>query len=387
MARSRNDLLEEARAQVPEVSAGEARERLGDGATLVIDVRDDDEWREGHLEGAHHLTRGMLEFGIGDLCADVERPVLLYCAAGSRSLLAGLSLRTLGYSRVESLTGGIRAWKEAGYPVVAEKALSAGQRQRYSRHFPLPGVGPEGQAKLLDSRVLIVGAGGLGCPSALYLAAAGVGHLGIVDGDRVDLTNLQRQVLFADADVGRPKVEVAQERLKALNPEVEVTIHDSHLSLENAWDIVRDYDVLLQCTDSFSARYLLNDVAHFARKPVVDASIHQFQGQATILDTASGGPCYRCLFPEMPQPGAACGCNEAGVFGVLPGVLGTLQATETLKLLLGLGTTLVGRLLLVDLLAVRVRDLAVGRDPKCPLCGDAPTIANPWAGRVSLAAA
>lgn len=305
MPKTRSQLLEEARSVVPEITPQEARDRLSRGGATMVDVRDDDEWRQGHVPGAAHVTRGMLEFGIEDVVPSPDSEVILYCAAGSRSLLAGQTLRSLGYGKVFSMTGGIRAWREAGLPVERERELTPEQLERYSRHIVLPRVGKAGQARLLDARVLIVGAGGLGCPTALYLAAAGVGTLGLVDGDTVDASNLQRQILHGTADVGRPKVESAIDALSRLNPDVRLVGHGVRLDQDNAWEIVSAYDVLVQCTDNFGARYLLNDVAHFARKPVVDASIFQFQGQATVLDTASGGPCYRCVFPEPPDPAAA----------------------------------------------------------------------------------
>lgn len=300
MRKTHKDLLAEARSAVPEVTPEQVRDRLDAGGVTLIDVRDDDEWRQGHVHGARHVSRGMLEFQIGDVAPDPASELILYCAAGSRSLLAARSLQVLGYERVSSMAGGVRAWQAAGFALQKDVELSADQMERYSRHLVLPQVGREGQIKLLESSILVVGVGGLGSPAALYLAAAGVGRLGLVDGDDVELSNLQRQVLHGTRDIGRPKVESAAETLADINPDTTVQLHGTRLSRENVWDLVSDHDVVLQCSDNFETRYLVNDAAYFAGKPVVDASIFRFEGQATVLHPAAGGPCYRCIFPEQP---------------------------------------------------------------------------------------
>ncbi len=316
------------------------------------------------------MSKSHLEQDIEAAVPDRSTPVILYCAAGVRSLFAAQALGALGYQDVVSLAGGFDAWKGRGLEWVAPSGLSEQQRQRYSRHLLIPEVGAAGQSKLLASRVLLVGAGGLGSPAALYLAAAGVGTLGIIDFDVVELSNLQRQVLHTTDRVGTPKVESARRSITALNPDVRVEAHEEMLVADNVARVIDDYDVILDGTDTFETRYLLNDAAVAARIPVVHASVFRFEGQLTtfVPDT---GPCYRCLYPSPPPPELAPGCSVAGVLGVVPGIMGLLQANEVLKLLLGIGETLAGRLVLFDALAMEFTELRLRRDPACPVCSDA----------------
>ncbi len=363
------EILAKARAAVREVSADDVHARLSAGERLrVIDVRERDEYEQGYVPGAEWVPRGFLELRIEDLCPERDAEIVLYCAGGVRSLLAARNLAELGYTRVASMSGGFRAWKNAGHPFERPRNLTGEQRKRYARHIMLPEVGEKGQAKLLDAKVLCLGAGGLGSPAALYLAAAGVGTLGIVDDDLVDESNLQRQVLHNVERLGMPKVESAARTLKALNPDVEVIEHRTRLSSENVLEILEGYDLVVDGADNFPTRYLLNDAALKLRKPVIHASIFRFEGQVTTF-LPDEGPCYRCLYPEPPPPGMAPSCQEAGVLGVLPGMIGTVQANEALKLILGIGTSLSGRLLVLDALATKIRELKLRKDPNCPVCG------------------
>jgi adenylyltransferase/sulfurtransferase len=299
--------------------------------------------------------------------------VLLYCRTDNRSSRSADALQGLGYENVAVIERGIVGWTEAELPVIAPQGLSREQRMRYSRHTLLPEVGVEGQVKLLNAKVLLLGAGGLGAPSALYLAAAGIGTLGIVDFDAVDASNLQRQILHGTPDVGRSKLQSARNRLTALNPEVRIETYETSLTSANALELFREYDIIVDGTDNFATRYLVNDACVLLRKPNAYGSIFRFEGQASVFAT-EGGPCYRCLYPEPPPPGLVPSCAEGGVLGVLPGVIGTIQATEAIKLILGAGSTLVGRLLLYDAWLMRFRELKLRRDPECPVCGDRPTI-------------
>jgi sulfur-carrier protein adenylyltransferase/sulfurtransferase len=304
---------------------------------------------------------------------DKSQPVVVYCAGGTRSALAARTLADLGYGDVVSLSGGFNRWKESGHSVVVPRSLQGEQKERYSRHVKVPEVGEAGQLKLLDSKVLIVGAGGLGSPAAFYLAAAGVGTIGLVDFDRVDRSNLQRQILHTEQSVGQPKTESAEARLRALNPDVKVVRHDVRLEAGNAREVLGPYDVILDGCDNFSTKYLVNDAAVLLGKPNVYGSIYRFEGQMSSF-VPGRGPCYRCLYPEPTPSELAPSCDEAGVLGVLPGVVGLVQATEVVKLLLGIGEPLVGRLLTYDALAMKFREFKVRRDPRCALCGEAPTI-------------
>jgi adenylyltransferase/sulfurtransferase len=374
MAKSYKELMEDARREVPELSPTEVKERLDRGDDLLLlDVREKDEYREGHLDAATSLPRGFLEIRVEDAIPDRSTPIVAYCAGGTRSLIAAKTLRDMGYENVTSMSGGFTGWKNAGLPWSKDRQFTPEQITRYSRHFLLPEVGEQGQAKLLDAKVLCIGAGGLGSPTAFYLAAAGVGTIGIVDHDVVDLSNLQRQILHTNDRIGMPKVESAQKTLNALNPDVRVVGIAERLSSENAMRIFRDYDVIVNGCDNFPTRYLTNDACVFLDKPLVDGSIFQFEGQATVF-LPHRGPCYRCLFPEPPPPGAAPSCAEAGVLGVLPGLVGCVQALETIKLILGIGRPLIGRMVHFDTLSMEVRVLKLRRDPNCVVCGERPTV-------------
>jgi molybdopterin/thiamine biosynthesis adenylyltransferase/rhodanese-related sulfurtransferase len=372
---SYRELLQQVKSAIDEVDGPRAHELLfSEGRPLVVDVRELDEWSEGRLPGAVHIPRGNLESRIEQAAPDRAQPILLYCAVGNRSAFAAKSLEELGYEDVVSLAGGYTEWKRSGFPTELPRSLDGAQRQRYSRHVLIPEVGEEGQLKLLDSRVLLVGAGGLGSPSALYLAAAGVGRIGIVDDDRVDASNLQRQVLHSTARLGDWKAESAKRTLQELNPDVEVVPYLERLTSENVDRILDDgWDVIVDGADNFPTRYLVNDAAVWHGIPLVHGSIYRFEGQATVFKPHEG-PCYRCLFPQPPPPELAPSCAEGGVLGVLPGIVGSLQANEALKLCLGIGEPLVGRLLLFDALATDFSEVTLRRDPACPVCGDSPTI-------------
>ncbi len=374
MAKTSKNILDEARAQIKAVDIDEARRMLEKPGTVLVDVRESDEWRQGHIPQAVGIPRGFLELRIEEKIPDHKAPVILQCASGTRSLLAARALRELGYENVYNLTGGFNAWKDRGLPWVAERVFTAEELTRYSRHFVIPEVGERGQAKLLDAKVLLLGCGALGSPSALYLAAAGVGTLGLVDFDVVDLSNLQRQIIHPTDRVGTLKTESAQKSIQALNPGVKVNRHEVRLSSDNVMEIIKDYDVVVNCGDNFPTRYLINDACVFAHKPLVDGAIFRFEGNATVFYPAKGGPCYRCLYPEPAPPDMAPSCAEAGVLGALPGVIGSLEALEAIKLILGAGEPLIGRMVYFDTLSKDyVRVLKIKRDPECPVCGDHPT--------------
>jgi molybdopterin/thiamine biosynthesis adenylyltransferase len=303
MAKTQQDFLKEARQEIPELSVEEVEERRRRGDDFILlDVREKDEVRTGYIDGAVSVPRGFLEFQITNKVPETDKDVVVYCAGGVRSLLAARVLREMGYERVYSMAGGITRWKEAGYPVVRDRQMSAEQLERYSRHFLLSQIGEKGQSKMLDAKVLLIGAGGLGSPSALYLAAAGIGTLGVVDADVVDLSNLQRQILHTTDRIGMPKTESAKLTLNALNPDVQVQVYDTRLTTDNVMDIFRDYDIIVDGCDNFPTRYLVNDAAVLLGKPVVHGSIFQFEGQASVFKPHEG-PCYRCLFPTPPPPG------------------------------------------------------------------------------------
>jgi molybdopterin/thiamine biosynthesis adenylyltransferase/rhodanese-related sulfurtransferase len=368
------ELLQQVRSEISELDASSARERIESGEPVVVDVREQDEWDEGHIPGAVHVPRGHLESRIERLAPDPARPVVVYCSAGNRSAFAAKTLAELGYEDVVSLAGGFTDWKRNGYPVQLQAGLDAPRRARYSRHLLIPEVGEEGQLKLLDSKVLLIGAGGLGSPASLYLAAAGVGRIGIVDADVVDESNLQRQIVHSTESLGEPKVESAKRAIEALNPDVEVVAYKERLTSENIERILADgWDVIVDGADNFPTRYLVNDASVWHRIPVVHGSIYRFEGQVTVFKPHEG-PCYRCLFPTPPPPELAPSCAEGGVLGVLPGVIGSLQANETLKLALGIGEPLIGRLLLFDALTATFDEMKLRRDPDCPVCGEHPTI-------------
>ena len=366
MARNYQEMITDARATVTEITPEELATRAD---VVLIDVRERDEWAEGAIEGAALVPRGTIEYAISKAAQDPAVPIVTYCQGGSRSLLAAKVLQDLGYEDVSSLSGGFTRWKQEGRDWNRPEGLSTEQRSRYARHLILGGVGTVGQRKLLDSKVLVLGAGGLGSPAALYLAAAGVGTIGVVDYDVVEISNLQRQVLHDTHRVGMLKVESTRDALSALNPEVKVEPYAERLSAENALQIMSGYDVIVDGTDNFPTRYLVNDASMHLRTPVVHGSIFRFEGQATVFAPYEG-PCYRCLFQLPPPPELAPNCAEAGVLGVLPGVIGSIQATEALKLILGLGDSLVGRLLSYDALEQSFRTLKLERDPECPACGD-----------------
>jgi len=370
--KARDRRLQELRTLVREVTPGQALAAQSRGAVL-IDIREPDEVAGGSPTGAHRLVRGFLELRIEEAVPDPEQEVLVLCAGGMRSLFAAADLLELGYGNVRSVAGGFGRWKREGLPIEAPRVLSAAERERYGRHLTMPEVGEEGQARLLDSRVLLVGAGGLGCPAALYLAAAGVGTLGVVDDDRVDRSNLQRQILHIDARVGERKVDSAAAALTALNPGVRIEGHPVRLDRENVEAIFTGYDVVVDGSDNFPTRYLVNDACVKLGIPNVHGAIYRFDGQVSVFwpaGTERRGPCYRCLFPQPPPPELAPSCAEAGVLGILPGVIGTLEAVETIKLLLGIGEPLIGRLLLYDALAQSFQELEVERDPTCAWCGE-----------------
>ena len=368
------ELLQQTRSEISEIDATHARERIESGEPVVVDVREQDEWDEGHIPGAVHVPRGHLESRIERLAPDAARPVVVYCSQGNRSVFAAKTLEELGYEDVVSLAGGFTDWKRNGFPVQLQLGLDAPRRARYSRHLLIPEVGEEGQLKLLDSKVLLIGAGGLGSPASLYLAAAGVGRIGIVDADVVDESNLQRQIVHSTESLGEPKVESAKRTIEALNPDVEVVAYKERLTSENIERILADgWDVIVDGADNFPTRYLVNDASIWHKIPVVHGSIYRFEGQVTVFKPYEG-PCYRCLFPTPPPPELAPSCAEGGVLGVLPGVIGSLQASEALKLALGVGEPLVGRLLLFDALAASFDEVKLRRDPDCPVCGEHPTI-------------
>lgn len=369
MAPTFRELLRDTKGRILEVSVDEVDQQLrASEAPVLVDVREPDEYEQGYIPGAVHIPRGYLEMRIEEKAPDRGAPVVLYCAGGVRSALAADTLQQMGYTNVSSLIGGFGKWKESGRNFAIPRVFTPEQRQRYSRHLLIPEVGEAGQARLLDSKVLMIGAGGLGSPAAYYLAAAGVGTIGLVDSDVVDRSNLQRQILHTDERVGMAKVESARLTIQALNPDVKVIGYQERITSENVLDIFADYDVIVDGSDNFPTRYLVNDACVVTGKPNIHASIFRFDGQATVF-LPHQGPCYRCLYPEPPPAEFAPNCDEAGTLGVLPGVVGLIQATETLKVLLGIGEPLVGRLLSFDALTSEFRTLRLRRDPACPLCG------------------
>jgi molybdopterin/thiamine biosynthesis adenylyltransferase/rhodanese-related sulfurtransferase len=372
---SYRELLNQVKAEIEEIDSPAAATLLeGDDQPVFVDVRERDEWDEGHIPGAVFIPRGNLESRVEQAVPDKSRRVVVYCAAGNRSAFAAKTLEELGYEDAVSLAGGFTDWKRNGFPTQLPHGLGEEQRRRYSRHLLIPEVGEEGQLKLLDARILLIGAGGLGSPASLYLAAAGVGTLGIVDDDAVDATNLQRQIVHSTERLGEPKAESAKRTIEALNPDVTVKTYRERLTSENVDRILGEgWDVIVDGADNFPTRYLLNDASVWHGIPVVHGSIYRFEGQVTAFKPHEG-PCYRCLFPQPPPPELAPSCAEGGVLGVLPGVIGSIQANEALKLALGIGEPLVGRLLLFDALAASFTEVSLRRDPACPVCGDEPTI-------------
>jgi len=369
------ELLARVKEEIEEISSIEAHERLqSPAAPLFVDVRESDEWDEGHIPGAVYTGRGRLEQRIEGLVPDKTRQLVVYCSAGSRSAFAAKVLEEMGYEDVINLAGGFSDWKRNGFEITIPRALTPEQRSRYSRHLLIPEVGEEGQQRLLDARVLLVGAGGLGSPASLYLAAAGVGTLGVVDADVVDESNLQRQIVHSTDRLGEPKVLSAKRTLEGLNPDVHVKTFQERLTSENVERILAEgWDVIVDGADNFPTRYLVNDASVWHGIPVVHGSIYRFEGQVTLFSPGHG-PCYRCLFPQPPPPELAPSCAEGGVLGVLPGIIGSIQANEVLKLVLERGDTLAGRLLLFDALGTTLDEVTVRRDPDCPVCGESPTI-------------
>jgi molybdopterin/thiamine biosynthesis adenylyltransferase/rhodanese-related sulfurtransferase len=371
MSPSGADVLRQIKDRIDEVDPAEVRDQLRNGA-VVVDVREPEEWSSGHIPGAKHVPKSYLESRIEGAVPDRSEPVVLYCASGNRSAWAARTmLDDLGYEHVESMTGGFTLWKDRGYDVEQPRTLTAEQRERYSRHLLLPEVGMDGQQKLLDAKVLLLGAGGLGSPAALYLAAAGVGTLGIVDNDEVDLSNLQRQVIHSSERIGMPKVDSAEQTIRELNPDVKVQKYPVRLGADNIMDILPGYDIVVDGLDNFPTRYLLNDASVRLGIPVVSAAILGFEGQLSVFKPYDG-PCYRCLFPVPPPAELAPSCGANGVLGVLPGTMGLLQATEVVKLILGEGDPLIGRLLMYDALSATTTEVKVRRDPACPICSRHP---------------
>ncbi|HVY79020.1 MAG TPA: molybdopterin-synthase adenylyltransferase MoeB [Solirubrobacterales bacterium] len=357
------------KAPVEEIEPFEAQQELEGGDVVLIDTREPHEYQEAHLDGGRLVPPGLLADEIGTAAPDKSARTILYCRSGNRSYKAAEQLEALGYTDVASMAGGILAWQEQGLPVIAADGMSAEQRDRYSRHTLLPEVGVDGQLKMLNAKVLLLGAGGLGAPTALYLAAAGIGTIGLVDDDVVDASNLQRQVIHNTERIGTPKTESARLTIEALNPDVKVVEHRFRLNAENILDIIGDYDVIVDGADNFPTRYLLNDASVRLRKPVVSASILSFDGQISTF-VPYEGPCYRCLYPTPPPAELAPSCSANGVLGVMAGTMGLLQANEVIKLVIGIGEPLVGRLLLFEALGTRFTELKVRRDPECPICGE-----------------
>ncbi|MBI4411365.1 MAG: molybdopterin-synthase adenylyltransferase MoeB [Deltaproteobacteria bacterium] len=369
--------LGEIKKQIKEISVEDLKKKVDKKEdVLLIDVREKEETDGGIIPGAKTIPRGFLELKIENLESRRDRQIVINCAGGNRSALAARSLNEMGYKNVSSLKGGYAAWQHAGFLIEQKKTLSTEKLARYARHISMPEVGEEGQMKLLAAKVLLIGAGGLGSPAGLYLAAAGVGTLGIIDNDVVDKSNLQRQILHDESWEGRPKVESAVHRLRGINSDITAVPHQMRLDRTNVRDIFSQYDIIVNGCDNFSTRYLVNDACFFLKKPLVDGSIFRFEGQVTVFDPASGGPCYRCLYPLPPPPDMAPSCQEAGVFGVLPGIIGSLQAVEVIKLIINQGEPLVGKLLLYDALKQKFRELKIRRDQACPLCGDKPTVTD-----------
>jgi sulfur-carrier protein adenylyltransferase/sulfurtransferase len=363
------EILRQAKSQIREITVNDVQDKFNpeNGFTL-LDVREDDEWQQGHLDKAVFLPRGFLEVKADKVLADKSQPIVVYCAGGVRSALAAKTLQDLGYTDVYSMRGGFNEWKNNGMPFVTPEKVGKDQMARYSRHLRIPEVGEQGQLKLLKSRVLLVGAGGLGSPAGVYLAASGVGTIGLVDYDVVDESNLQRQILHWTSSVGTPKVDSARRTLFEVNPNVKVLTHNVHLDASNVLDIFSDYDVIVSGSDNFTTAYMVNDAAVMLKKPVAYGSIFRFEGQASTFIPYEG-PCFRCLYATATPPELAPSCDEAGVLGVLPGVIGLIQATEAIKLLLSLGTTLSGRLLTYDALEMTFKQFKIRRDPACSACG------------------
>lgn len=368
------DHLSRIKGHIDEISPEDVHEKIEEGhAFVLIDIRERDEIENGFVPTAHLLGRGHLEAKVGSVAPEADCEIVVYCAGGVRSALAAHALGQMGYTNVKSMAGGFGRWAQHGLPVKTRKSLTKSQLARYSRHLLMPEVGEEGQLKLLGAKVLLVGAGGLGSPAAMYLAAAGIGTLGIVDGDTVDASNLQRQLLHTEDRVGTPKVDSARKAISGINSDITLKTYPFRIDSSNVMELFKDYDIILDGCDNFPTRYLVNDACYFLGKTNVHGSIFRFDGQVTVFRPAAG-PCYRCLYPEPPPPGMAPSCAEAGVLGVLPGIIGVAQAIETIKLILGIGQPLIGRLLTFDALQMKFKELRTRRDPTCPLCGPQPTV-------------
>jgi molybdopterin/thiamine biosynthesis adenylyltransferase/rhodanese-related sulfurtransferase len=367
--------------QIEEIEPFEAAQEIEGGDVVLIDTREPHEYQEAHLQGGKLVPPGLLGDEIATAAPDKSARTILYCRSGNRSYKAAEQMQALGYEDVASMAGGILAWQEQGLPVAAAEGMTAEQRDRYSRHTLLPEVGVEGQLKMLNAKVLLVGAGGLGAPTALYLAAAGIGTIGLVDDDVVDASNLQRQVIHNTERIGEPKTASARKTIEALNPDVDVVEHNFRLDSSNIVELLEQYDVIVDGADNFPTRYLLNDASVRLRKPVVSASILSFDGQISTF-VPYEGPCYRCLYPTPPPAELAPSCSANGVLGAMAGTMGLLQANEVLKLVLGIGEPLIGRLLLFEALGTRFTELKVRRDPECPICGEnAPEIPDSELGK------
>lgn len=365
------ELLKEARLRATALQPAEVQRIVDAGgrAPTLLDVREGDEWRAGHLPGAVHLPRGYFELQVDEKLPDKEAPIIVYCAGGNRSALTTIDLEELGYTNVRHMSGGYSGWRDAGLPVEVPKQWTPDQRERYSRHFLLPEVGEAGQQKIANAKVFVLGAGGLGAPALYYLAAAGVGTLGICDFDTVEASNLQRQIIHSTARVGVNKAKSARMTIEELNPDVDVQVYEERLTAANVDEIVGGYDIVIDATDNFATRYLLNDAAVRLGKPYVYGSIFRFEGYASVFWPAHDGPCYRCLFREAPPAHLAPSCNEAGVLGVLPGIIGLIQANEALKIIVGYGEPLVGKQLVFDATGTHFDEFRIRRDPDCPTCG------------------
>lgn len=365
------ELYAQTRASIEEVTPEDVQARLDRGERFrLLDVREGEEVSTGILPGAAYLSRAHFESRVEDVLPDKDADVVVYCQSGVRSAFSVKTLAELGYTKVSSMKGGINRWKDLGYPTEIPRVLDLAQRSRYSRHLILPEVGEKGQLKFLGAKVLCIGAGGLGSPALLYLAAAGIGTIGIVDSDVVEENNLQRQIVHNTDRIGMLKAESAKETVQKINPDVQVRIHSVRLDASNVHELISDYDVIVDGSDNFDTRYVLNDAAVALRKPVVHGSIFRFEGMASTF-VPYEGPCYRCIYPEAPPPELAPTCSEAGVLGVLPGIVGCLQANEVLKLIGGYGTPLVGRLLTFDAQTTEFSQVKARRDPSCPTCGQA----------------
>ena len=367
-------LIQQIKGEIKEITPEEVQERLKAGEPwALLDVREQNEWEEGHLPEAHFIPRGFLEIRAESTLPEKDKPLVVYCAGGVRSAMAAKTLQDMGYTNVVSMSGGFTRWRELDYSFTTPRTLTDTEMERYSRQIRIPEVGIKGQTKLLDSKVLLIGAGGLGCPSAIYLAAAGVGTIGIVDNDVVDLSNLQRQILHNTSALGTPKTESAKAALHAINPSIEVNTYQEKLSSANVMEIIEPYDIIVDGSDNFPTRYLINDACVWADKPNVHGSVFRFEGQVTLFNPYQG-PCYRCLYPNPTPPDLAPSCADAGVLGVLPGVVGLLQAVETIKFIIGEGDSLAGRLITYDALTTSFREFKLRRDLGCPVCGENPTI-------------